>query len=712
MLDTPLTEAGAIVGTPGFMAPEQQQGAVVDARTDQFAYCVTLYYALYGRLPFAPDEPRTIETGPDTTPDKARPIPARLRRLLQRGLAFRAADRYPTLEALLDDLERDAGARLRRALPLVITIAVAAALAAGLFVRQRAPASPCRDAARRLDETWTAGARRAIEAAFLATHRPQAPDAGRRVAAALDDYAARWRGMRIEACEATQVEHTQSAALLDLRMACLDRRLSSMKELVGVFSGAIDGEALDHALDAVLSMPGLERCADATALSAVVPLPDDPARRQAVAGFEQKMARAGALESAGRYEPAMALLEPALPAIRQLAHAPLLSEALDVYASLSDHLGRDEQASKLWQEAAEWAGRAHDDERTAAIFTNLVWSLGYKQERFGEALLVGKLARAVVARTGDLPRLNAQLIATTGAVKIFKGDYAEAEAELREALRIREQALGRDSLAVARTLDALGTVLEFRGKYDEAVAAGRRTLAIRERLFGSDNPDVAFSLVNLAEGYVSQGRWQEAAPMAQRALEIRERTLPPGHQDIGWALVSRGGVHQAAGRYDEALADYDRAGKLLGIDGEVDSLGAGIVMRRRGSLYLERGDNPRAIETLARALKAYEKSGGDKHPDLPSVLLLLARAELRVGQARAAATRLERAAKLGAEAHAPRHTMAEVRLRLAQASWALGDRPRSHTEATAARELLRDAGSYPVIQTLLDETNAWLAAHR
>jgi hypothetical protein len=97
-----------IVGTPAYMAPEQRTSDRIDARADQYAFCASLREAL----------------GDDA---------ARLRRVLERGLAPHAADRYRDMDALLAAI---ADATRPRRLPVTVGLVASAAVATALLLPQ------------------------------------------------------------------------------------------------------------------------------------------------------------------------------------------------------------------------------------------------------------------------------------------------------------------------------------------------------------------------------------------------------------------------------------------------------------------------------------------------------------------------------------------------------------------------------------------------
>jgi hypothetical protein len=144
-----LTRTGAVVGTPAYMAPEQLRGGPIDARADQFSFCVALWEALHGKRPF-PDTPcrgddsidarlDAIAAGPARPPQR-RDRPAWIAPLLVRGLAADPAGRWPSLQSLLDAI---AARRRRRPWPrwLAAGAAVIGVFAAIVALTRPAPAS-------------------------------------------------------------------------------------------------------------------------------------------------------------------------------------------------------------------------------------------------------------------------------------------------------------------------------------------------------------------------------------------------------------------------------------------------------------------------------------------------------------------------------------------------------------------------------------------
>jgi serine/threonine-protein kinase len=107
-----LTAHGQIIGTPDFMAPEQAEGRVVDARSDVFSAAAVCYWMLSGRAPFTRrDLPATLlallsEPAPPITESD---VPPRLMAIVQKGLTKNPGDRYQSALDMQRDLERVAG---------------------------------------------------------------------------------------------------------------------------------------------------------------------------------------------------------------------------------------------------------------------------------------------------------------------------------------------------------------------------------------------------------------------------------------------------------------------------------------------------------------------------------------------------------------------------------------------------------------------------
>jgi serine/threonine protein kinase/Tol biopolymer transport system component len=113
------TRAGTILGTPGYMSPEQVQGKALDPRSDIFSLGCILYEAAAGRRPFKGDSQR--ETLHAIVHDEPPPVeaPPELGRLIRRCLAKAPEERYQAIRDVADDL-RELG---RDAKPVSLSLA-------------------------------------------------------------------------------------------------------------------------------------------------------------------------------------------------------------------------------------------------------------------------------------------------------------------------------------------------------------------------------------------------------------------------------------------------------------------------------------------------------------------------------------------------------------------------------------------------------------
>lgn len=100
-----VTRTGLVSGTPAYMSPEQHRGEPGGVAADQFAFCVTLWEALYRRRPFMGrnyfELSEAILSGKRSDLPRNTHVPTWLQRLLERGLAVEPRDRHPSIQSLL-----------------------------------------------------------------------------------------------------------------------------------------------------------------------------------------------------------------------------------------------------------------------------------------------------------------------------------------------------------------------------------------------------------------------------------------------------------------------------------------------------------------------------------------------------------------------------------------------------------------------------------
>ncbi|NDJ84797.1 MAG: protein kinase [Chloroflexi bacterium] len=111
-----LTATGTLVGTPGYMAPEQWRSEPVDARTDVYAFAIMAFELFSGRMPFDAETPfslmyRHLDEPPPAISQVRRDLPPGLDRVLRRAMSKIPERRYPSVGAFvgaIQDVMREA----------------------------------------------------------------------------------------------------------------------------------------------------------------------------------------------------------------------------------------------------------------------------------------------------------------------------------------------------------------------------------------------------------------------------------------------------------------------------------------------------------------------------------------------------------------------------------------------------------------------------
>jgi tetratricopeptide (TPR) repeat protein/predicted Ser/Thr protein kinase len=556
-----LTRAGSRVGTPAYMAPEQLESGTTDMRSDQFAFCVALWEALYGRRPFTGDTELELLTnmiaGRREPPPAGRSAPSWLRRALDRGLSLAPDSRYPTMDAILAALQADP-TRRRRIVAAVAAAALAGAGGLGLqHYRESQQVAACAAAGASIDAVWNEVAESRLRHGLLATDVSYAEQTAERVMPYLAAQADAWRAARTESCLDAKVRGTWDTATLLRSEWCLEERRIELATMVTELSQATP-RTVQNAVFAVAGLEPIEPCRDAQRLARAPALPHD---RRGVEAVLVKISRVEALQVAGDYEQALLTAREAIEGAKALGSPALVASARVRSGQMLGLSGMFAEAEATLADAYFGAFEAGALEIAADAAMLLSVAVGYVQARPTEGRWWSRHATAILSILGigeDDP-LRARALATLASVQDGAGELAEAKALGLRALAIYERALGPDHPAVATALNNVAGSYGMMGDYAEAKAMYARALAIRERALGPDHPYVATALSNLGTILQMMGEIEPSRPLFERALAIRERVLGREHPDLADPLDGLAEVQQTAGAYEAAKALHERA---------------------------------------------------------------------------------------------------------------------------------------------------------
>ena len=648
LLDTPLTQAGTIMGTPRYMAPEQIRAEAADERTDQFSFAVALYDALYGVRPFAPKELAerldAIVRGQIQSPPGGHGVPEWLGQAVRRALSAEPAKRFPTMDAFLDALQQDARKGKVNLKVGAALLAAGVAAAAGVTFALR-PDLRCKGSEKLLQGAWDADRRAAMKRAYAAF--PDGETSFERTAGALDDYARQWAVSRDDTCAATRVRGDQPESVMALRMECLDLRLHELQYLTALMAAA-DQKLVERGVDAAAGLSSVRSCADATSLTQEVPLPEEPRARDAIRKLKEELTEVNALRDAGRYGLALEKVTAAVERARELRYKPVEAEALLLQGFLLDKQGQGARAAEVLRSAALAADAGRSDRLRVKAATEAVYARSIVQD-YERAKEWAAQAQAVLDRTGGNAESQGDLLVNLGLLHLFEGQYPVAASTLERARQLLTTELGRDD---PRTLNATGNlaVVYVRlGRLDDAIALLDETVASTRRRLGPDhaslvprfyetaraqimrhdygsahrnideslriarkrlgdsNVTVANSLLIKATIFQEEHRFQDALATYQHALAIHEQLLKPGDQLFSYSFDGIGQSLLGLGRTEEAKAMLEKALAIRGTDPE--DLAETHYALARTLWTLGGPQKPQAVRYGEQALSNYQRAG-------------------------------------------------------------------------------------------------------
>ncbi|TDR43217.1 serine/threonine-protein kinase [Tahibacter aquaticus] len=644
------TSTGARFLSRAYAAPEQIRGEAIGTAVDVYALGVLLFELLSGARfhdnPAAQSGPvserlsKAAGTGSAVPPRQLR---GDLAVIVARATDAEPARRYPTAQALADDVQRflrgapilarrDSGwYRLRR---LVTRHKLAsAALLFGLAAIIAGSALALWQARRAAHEAELARAAQRFLTGVFDASAPDAASGNRITARELLDQGSARIGEELAGQPALQAEMRQTLGTLYRQLGQFDKAAELLDQARSAFQAENNTSSLvENALQ--LAQVRREQAQYAQALELLTQTQqqtDDPRQLSALLAE-----RAQIEDRQGKFADGLASIRAATALSDRLGIQGLAEQARDhqLEALLLARLARYDEADAAFRDAIARAETAYGNEHSqlATVHNDYaVMLLDRQSSAAGER-------EARIGLDMRRKRLGLQHAAVGESLTILgialrqQGKLEESAAVLGEALAIQRAALGQRHPAVASTLNSLANLAMSQQDFPRMVDLLSESRAIFQENHLGDSPQGRTVDSNLGIGLTRLERLDEAEPLLRAALARNRQAVGDMHPLV---MSSLNGLSQWERRRGNGAAAEANATEALAI---ADKLLAGsrdnaAVRQTLGAAQLINGHAEAARDNFRSCRAVLEKLGAQAEPRYAGAMLGQARAELALGHA-------------------------------------------------------------------------------
>jgi serine/threonine protein kinase len=670
------TQAGMVLGTPAYMAPEQAAGEndKIGPRTDVFALGAVLCHMLTQHPPYAGKS--NVDVRMQAVRGQMNEALARLDAceaepevvaLCKRCLAFDPKDRPAdgnAVAAQVAALRHEAELRARRAeiaqvqaetqaaeqrkrrrviqwSAVAITAVLLAGLAASLWQMSRAMEAEGRAAA---NEIKALSDRDAKSAALAAANQAKQEAEERRIEA---------EKARIH----EEQERQYAQAIADfvrndfLGLSTVDGQTrfgkdaedrlgknATLQDILARAAKKLDArQDLDPRIEAELRwMIGVQYRYQGDYQRAIAFLERCVALRQQALGADHgdtlyaQNSLAVAYETAGRLPQALRLFEQVRDAqIRKLgADHPSTLNTMNNLAVTYQGLGRLPEAIQLLEQVREARTTSLGSDHPKTLNTVVNLAVAYRAAgRIPEAIRLFEQVRS--ARLARLGPEHPDALAALGNLAVtyrLAGRHPEAIQLLEQVCEVRRRTLEADHPDTLTALGNLAATYRAVGRLSEAIRLFEQVRDVHLKKLGLSHLETITTLNNLAGAYQDAGRLAEAIRLFEQVRDLQIRKLGEDHPSTLATLSNLAGAYQDVGRLAEAIRLFEQVR-----DSQIRKLGEDhpstlTTLNNLAAAYIDTGRLAEAIRLFEQVCEVREKKLGPDHPEFLTAVGNLAQA--------------------------------------------------------------------------------------